>query len=398
MSNPFETPSGAFASSGIDARVNPFARQDAPRAQVTRAAEEEFSNPFESAGAGVGQGVSAFAEALPEVPMPEAPRAFAPASRVAASVPEPVNPGSTFGAYDVQAYAEPAAQPATGQSAFGKREAAPSGGFASSASAALKSAFGGFSGASSAPVMGGGEAMSAALAAQQRDLDRREAEILRRERDLELRERNGGGGDGGKSPNWPLKCYPVAYHNIGEEIPSHHARAVRMCYAAYCILALALLGNMFVATARLFTDGQFASFLMAFIYLVCGVPGAYTLWYKRLYNSCKRDRALGFMWFFLMFLLHIAFVVYASLAPPGFDKQEWSLCGVLNLDKALAKSKILGIFHAVVMSLFMVDAGLSLLSIRWVYISFRGGGHSVADIRSQAYAEGARSAMMSQSV
>jgi hypothetical protein len=27
MSNPFETPSGAFASSGVDARVNPFARQ-----------------------------------------------------------------------------------------------------------------------------------------------------------------------------------------------------------------------------------------------------------------------------------------------------------------------------------------------------------------------------------
>jgi len=169
--------------------------QDAPRAQVTSAAEEEFSNPFESAGAGVGQGVSAFAEALPEVPMPEAPRAFAPASRVAASVPEPVNPGSTFGAYDVQAYAEPAAQPATGQSAFGKREAAPSGGFASSASAAFKSAFGGFSGASSAPVMGGGEAMSAALAAQQRDLERREAEILRRERDLELPERNRCCGD-----------------------------------------------------------------------------------------------------------------------------------------------------------------------------------------------------------
>ena len=330
------------------------------------------------------------------MPLPEVPSAYAPTSHVDASLPpEPVNPGSTFGAYDVEGYAQPAAQASTGQSAFAKRG---TGGFASSAATAFKSAFSGFSGASSSPVMPGSDATSASLAAQQRDLERREAEILRRERDLELRERNGGGGgDGGKPPNWPCKCYPMTYHNIGEEIPSHHAHAVRMCYLVYCILVVALIGNMMVAAGRLFLDGEISSFLMAFIYFVCGTPGAWSLWYKRVYNSCKRDRALGFLWFFLMFLVHMAFVVYASLAPPGFDKQRWSLCGVLNLSAALKKSKVLGIFHAVVMSLFMADAALSILTIRWVYYSFRGGGHSIADIRSQAYAEGARSAM-SQSV
>jgi hypothetical protein len=144
----------------------------------------------------------------------------------------------------------------------------------------------------------------------------------------------------------------------------------------------------------LFTDGEFSAFLMAFIYALCGLPGAWQLWYKRVYNSCKRDRAFGFLVFFAMFCVHILFVVFMAVAPPGFGAEKWSMCGVLNLQEALEKNKIIGIMHAIVMSIFMIDAALSLLCIRRVYVSFRGGGHTLEQARTEAYQEGARSAAM----
>jgi hypothetical protein len=44
--------------------------------------------------------------------------------------------------------------------------------------------------------------------------------------------------------------------------------------------------------------------------------------------------------------------------------------------------------HAIVMVLFAVDSFLSVLCIRWVYGSFRGGGHSLEQARAEAYREG----------
>jgi hypothetical protein len=59
-----------------------------------------------------------------------------------------------------------------------------------------------------------------------------------------------------------------------------------------------------------------------------GVPGAYYLWYRRLYNACKNDSALMFAWFFLVYLFHILFCIYAAVAPSGlFGTATYSLAG-----------------------------------------------------------------------
>ena len=350
---------------------------------------EEFSNPFEPVARDARTAVvSAETDVeLAEVPLP-------------GNAYESGDPNSTFGAYNIAA----SRTGVTGQENASRGENTS---FRASASAMFKGAFGGGASNAAAPppptgsafggsTTFGGGVTAASLAAQQRDLERREQEVLRRERDLEVRERNarsGGGGGGSKDYNWPFKCWAIAYHNISEEIPPVHRSCVRLCYFVYVLFVLALLSNFIVVTLRLFVDQEFSAFLMAFIYMVCGIPGAYYLWYRRIYNSCKSERAFGFLWFFLMFLIHIGFTVFASLAPGGiFGAEQWALCGILNLKQAMARDKIIGMMHAVVMGMFMGDAFFGVICIRWVYASFRSGGHSVEQARAEAYQEGLRAA------
>lgn len=361
--------------------------------------EEEFSNPFERSYTNSRSNErerepEAFAETLPELPTPVR-QPFAPASfaRPSASAPaqtqasvEDVEPVSTFGAYDVGSYEGAGARAPT---ATQGKKTEHAGVFASSAQAQGKTPYGA---SPSAPgqAMGSNDASVAAVAAAKRELERREAELAKREKELAKREKE---NEGNKRNNWPCRCWALAYHNIGEEIPDGHKLAMRVVYSVYILLCLALLGNMLVTCGRLFLQGSIGAFFMAVIYFLLGVPGAYILWYKRIYNACKNDRAIGFLWFFLMFLAHMGFVVYASLAPNAFKEQVGSLCGVLNLQSALRQNKVLGIFHAVVMSCFMFDALLSFLAVRLIYVSFRRGGHTTEEIRNQAYAEGARASM-----
>ena len=424
MSNPFESIGGANAPRRL-ARENPFddhGRGGAPghdRTVSAASSHEEFSNPFERASGGGyddepgvggygdgeprdgggGGGGGYGGEDLPDVPLPTVPMPGAGMpGRNAAAVPDeravayepPADVNSTFGAYDVASGAQ--GHPGVNSA---PQPAATTSSFRSSATAMFKSAFGGGSSATA-----GGVSQSS-LAAQQRDLERREADVTRRERDLEVRERELRGAGGGSRVNsqgqvlnWPFKRYAILYHNIAEEVMPQHRTCVKMCYAVYCIFVFALIANFLVCTFRLFVEGNFSAFLMSFIYLSCGIPGAWSLWYRRLYNACKSDRAFGFLWFFAMFMVHTGFVSFASLAPSWFGAERWSFCGVLNLKQALEKDKILGVMHAVVMSLFMLDALLSVVCMRWVYKSFRGGGHTIEQARAEAYREGLRSATM----
>ena len=147
---------------------------------------------------------------------------------------------------------------------------------------------------------------------------------------------------------------------------------------------------------RIFQKGDLSSFLMSFIYMVCGVPGAWMLWYRRVYNTFKADRAFGFLWFFLMFLVHIGFVSSSTPQPTAgfFGGQQWATCGLLNLTEALNSHKIIGIMHAIVMSMLMADAVLSVVCIRMVYWRATLLQRTLDSTRGRGVSsEGARAAM-----
>lgn len=59
------------------------------------------------------------------------------------------------------------------------------------------------------------------------------------------------------------------------------------------------------------------------VYLLCGIPLSWWLWYKRLYNGAKADSTLGFLGFFLWFALHCAFCIWAAIGEGGGLPHGW---------------------------------------------------------------------------
>ena len=69
------------------------------------------------------------------------------------------------------------------------------------------------------------------LTDQERRLKERELEIKRREEALKRRESNladlADRASAIRPKNWPFKCYPIAYHNIQEEVSITHRKLCR---------------------------------------------------------------------------------------------------------------------------------------------------------------------------
>ena len=88
--------------------------------------------------------------------------------------------------------------------------------------------------------------------------------------------------------------------------PQYGATFIALLFNFICVL---------VAWGEINQTYMLSSFFFSLIYLIIGVPLGWYLWYMRLYRAMMRDGALSFGFFFLMFLVHIAFCVYTAVSP-----------------------------------------------------------------------------------
>jgi len=246
------------------------------------------ANPFAEPAAGKGGGGGEFHNPF-EQPAPAAQVAVASGGVSGGSAYETAPaPASTFGAYDTGAYggsagAYGADQPGAPK-AFNPTPVPPSNGEAT---------------------------------VRVRELDDRERVLDDRERELARREAELVANGGLKKKNYPFPgCFVFVYHSIQDDIPEDKKPAVKMAHYAFVITVTALCWNFLAATAAMFMFQSVMGWLMAAIYLGAGVPLAWILWYRRIYSACKHDSALGFLWFFIVFLVHIGFCICACCAFP----------------------------------------------------------------------------------
>ncbi|XP_052170447.1 secretory carrier-associated membrane protein 4 isoform X2 [Diospyros lotus] len=147
------------------------------------------------------------------------------------------------------------------------------------------------------------------LASWEADLRRREHEIKRREdavarADIPSDDRN-----------WP-PFFPIIHHDIANEIPIHAQRLQYLAFASWLGIVLCLVFNVIAVTVCWIRGGGVKIFFLAIIYALLGCPLSYVLWYRPLYRAMRTDSAIKFGWFFMFYLLHIGFCIFAAIAPP----------------------------------------------------------------------------------
>jgi len=151
---------------------------------------------------------------------------------------------------------------------------------------------------------------------------------------------------------------------------------VRAGYRAFLGLLVCLTYNLAGVAAMFFAHkmavAKFPALLMAAIYFFAGIPGAWVLWYMRLYGAAIRDAALGYAAFFTFFLAHFVFCVWSCVGPPFAS--GWSHTGLIVGVSALSTNVFSGVVYIIGGVLWGVESLWSLWAARAVYAAFRGQG------------------------
>lgn len=220
---------------------------------------------------------------------------------------------------------------------------------------------------------------------REKDLDRREAELNRREAELKRLETELRSGQGSSSKkNWPKFC-PCVHHDINAEVPAEMQPTVKGAYYAYLGLIWCLFWNLMGCVGALVVNGgKLSTFLWGGLYFVGGIPGAWFLWYGRVYRASIKDSAFGYGLFFLFFsTAHLIFTAWSAIAPPILN--SWSHTGFwVAVQEVRPDNSGLAIVYYLGGAFWSVEFFWSFWALKRVYSAFRGKGHTAADVKRDA--------------
>uniref|UniRef100_A0A0E0D379 Secretory carrier-associated membrane protein n=1 Tax=Oryza meridionalis TaxID=40149 RepID=A0A0E0D379_9ORYZ len=123
-------------------------------------------------------------------------------------------------------------------------------------------------------------------------------------------------------------------------------------------------------------------------------PSSVMILAMRYLSTCKEhsmnESALKFGWFFLFYLVHIAFCVYAAVSPSILFVGK-SLTGIFPAISLISNTVIVGVFYFLGFAMFCLESLLSMWVIQRVYLYFRGSGKE-AEMKREAARSAARAA------
>jgi len=227
----------------------------------------------------------------------------------------------------------------------------------------------------SAPGSSSAGATSSDIAAREEALRKKEAELAAKEKNLREREKDLESRGGGKKKNWPV-CFPLLHHDIAGEIPEKSKRCVRTIYMAWWGLCWCLCYNFFAASVMLgYKDAgdRIASWFLAVIYMLLGVPLAFWSWYLRMYRAARDESTLGYIGFFICFLIHVGYCIWAAIAVP-FSTERWSFAGWVTAMVAFDQDVFPGVVYIIGACFWTLESLLSLWCLKDSYLFFRGKG------------------------
>ncbi|KAM7254783.1 hypothetical protein ACFE04_020024 [Oxalis oulophora] len=218
---------------------------------------------------------------------------------------------------------------------------------------------------------------------RERELQTKEAELRRREQDVQRKEEAAArAGITLDEKNWP-PFFPIIHHDVANDIPIHLQKLQYVAFSSFLGLGLCLLWNIIATTTAWIKGTDVTIWFLAIIYFISGFPGAYVLWYRPLYRAFRTESGLNFTWFFIFYLLHIGFCIFAAVAPPIVFKGK-SLTGILPAIDLVSGNVLVGIFYFIGFGLFCLEVVVSIWVIQQVYMYFRGSGQAAQMKREAA--------------
>ncbi|KAM8860474.1 secretory carrier-associated membrane protein 2 [Synchiropus picturatus] len=215
-------------------------------------------------------------------------------------------------------------------------------------------------------------AAQADLLRQQDELERKAADLDRREQELQSRKSTG------KENNWPPlpKRFPIKpcfYQDFAEEIPQEYQRVSKMMYYLWMFHCMTLFLNL-LACLAVFTTGAAhgVDFGLSILWLILFAPCSFLCWYRPVYNAFKTDSSFSFFFFFFVFLGQVIIFIIQSVGIPYWGNSGWIAAFTVFQDH----NKAVGIIMIIVAILFTMCAVTSVVLLKMVHSMYRHTGAS----------------------
>jgi len=209
---------------------------------------------------------------------------------------------------------------------------------------------------------------------QQQELDRRAAELDRREQLMNTP--LGGEKNFPPLPSWcPGPFKPCYYQDINREIPAEFQKWVRLLFYLWIFHACVLGFNILAALVVLISGGSrsVSTFALSIVFFILFTPLSYVCWFRPAYKGFRSDSSINFMLFFFMFFIQTIFSIIICFSGTWF-------CGLLlmisTFSHGSAGSIVAGIFVLFATIGFICLAAADLLMLMKIHALYRNTGAS----------------------
>lgn len=223
---------------------------------------------------------------------------------------------------------------------------------------------------------------------RQEELEKKAAELARREEELKNSPFNA------RVNNWPplpsfMPCQPCFYQDINVDIPVEFQEMVKRLYYLWLAHAILLLVNLFGGTCFLFGGLDNGSmFGLALVYCFFFIPLSFLCWFRPAYKAFRSDSSFNFMIFFFIFFCQFCFTVVMALGIPdtggsGFITAIVTFRGGRRSDGAQGGDYFIGFINLLIALGFSAAALADFFMLTKIHGYYRATGATIAKAQAE---------------
>ncbi|XP_010873917.1 secretory carrier membrane protein 2, like isoform X1 [Esox lucius] len=223
-------------------------------------------------------------------------------------------------------------------------------------------------------------AAQANLLRQQEELEKKAAELDRKEKDLQ----NRPGGPATKENNWPRfpkfsPIKPCFYQDFDEDIPEEYQKICKRMYYLWIFHSVTLFLNLLACLAYFTVDTSAGvDFGLSILWLVLFTPVSFLCWYRPVYKAFRSDSSFSFFFFFFVFFFQVGVYIIQCVGIPRWGNSGW-ISSISMIKVHLAVSVVM----MVVAGFFTVNAVLAVILLKMVHSKYRRTGASFSKAQQE---------------